>query len=85
MDSLAEARIKGSVIVDGVKWFAVASRSKPGTWHLSNKDQCTCIGHTNHGHCYHQGLCQCVRCLGKGFVAGDPDEGCYFCEGTGDA
>ena len=85
MDSLAEARIKGKVMLAGKVFFAAASRSRPGEWHLSRKDQCSCESFYYHGKCFHQELCKCVRCLGEGRLEGDPEEGCYWCDGTGDA
>jgi hypothetical protein len=85
MDSLTEAKIKGKVTIGNKAFFAVVSRSRPGEWHLSRRDQCSCkAGFFGH-HCHHRNLCICVRCLGDGYVEGDPTEGCYFCGGTGDA
>ena len=71
--------------INGRRYYKVASRSNPGTFHMSNKDVCSCLGFQFHQHCYHQGLCMCVRCLGEGSCLGDGPEGCYFCGGTGDA
>jgi hypothetical protein len=85
MDSLAEAKIKGKVTLNGRTFFAVASKSRPGHWHLSRRDQCSCEAFYYGHKCSHQDLCICVRCLGEGRLDGDPEEGCYFCEGSGDA
>ena len=85
MGSIAEARNKGKTVMGGRVYFATASRSNPGQFHLSNKDECSCIGGSIHKHCYHMELCKCVRCFGVGSCLWDGPEGCYWCGGTGDA